>query len=262
MLAIIAGQGDLPKLIKDRTKGPSLVVALQGFAPNDIDVDLSFRLENLGALLIELSRAGVRDVCFAGAVRRTVIDPAQIDDLTKPLIPKLTEALLGGDDGALRAIFAIFEDAGFNVTAAHELIPDLLPPVGCQTKRKPDQDIDDEVRRASEVLNMVGHADIGQSCAVHRGQMLAIEGVFGTDWMLESLKVRPDSGGGIFFKAPKPGQDRRGDLPVISSQTVAKAADAGLDGIVIEEGGVMVLDMSNAIKEADKRNIFLWVKRS
>ena len=55
-------------------------------------------------------------------------------------------------------------------------------------------------------------ADIGQSCAVRSRQAVAVETVFGTDWMLETLIRRPDGQGGVMVKAPKTGQDRRADL--------------------------------------------------
>lgn len=66
--------------------------------------------------------------------------------------------------------------------------------------------------------------------------------------------------GGILFKAPKPGQERRVDLPVIGPATVAGAARAGLAGIVIEAGGVMVLDLPEVIAACDAAGLFLWVR--
>ncbi|MYF89777.1 MAG: LpxI family protein, partial [Boseongicola sp. SB0676_bin_33] len=77
-----------------------------------------------------------------------------------------------------------------------------------------------------------------------------------------SLDRRPDGSGGIFAKAPKPGQDRRVDLPTIGPGTATCVADAGLGGIVIEAGGVMVLDREESVQVADDAGIFLWVRQS
>lgn len=87
-----------------------------------------------------------------------------------------------------------------------------------------------------------------------------MEAALGTDWMLASLKARTDGPGGLFFKAPKPGQDNRVDLPTIGPDTVAAIVEAGLHGIVIEAGGVMVLDLDRTIAEADAARRFLWVR--
>ena len=64
----------------------------------------------------------------------------------------------------------------------------------------------------------------------------------------------------MLYKAPKPGQDWRADLPAIGVETVRKAAEAGLAGVVIAAGGVIVLDRDAVIREADARGLFLWAR--
>ena len=88
----------------------------------------------------------------------------------------------------------------------------------------------------------------------------------GTEWMLRGLaEVRTAMGDetrrGLLFKAPKPGQERRMDLPAIGPDTVRQAEAAGLKGIVIETGGVMVLDAAEVIRRADEAGMFLWVRQ-
>jgi DUF1009 family protein len=39
-----------------------------------------------------------------------------------------------------------------------------------------------------------------------------------------------------------------------------KAAEAGLDGIVIEAGGVILLDREQVIRVLDSMGMFLWVR--
>ena len=125
------------------------------------------------------------------------------------------------------------------------------------------------------VMAGIGPLDVGQSCVVQRRQVLAIEGKFGTDWMLASLQHRPgsrsdddvagaddpDARGGVFYKAAKPGQDRRIDLPVVGVDTIVGAKKARLDGVVVEENGVMVLDLAAVVRAADELGLFFWVRR-
>jgi DUF1009 family protein len=66
--------------------------------------------------------------------------------------------------------------------------------------------------------------------------------------------------GGVLVKAPKPAQDRRADLPAIGPGTVAGAARAGLAGIVVAAGGVMVLDLPATVAACDRAGLFLWVR--
>ncbi|MFY0691366.1 MAG: UDP-2,3-diacylglucosamine diphosphatase LpxI [Paracoccaceae bacterium] len=66
--------------------------------------------------------------------------------------------------------------------------------------------------------------------------------------------------GGLLVKMSKPGQDRRVDLPTIGPATIRLAALCGLDGVVIEAGGVMVLERAEVTRLADELGLFLWVR--
>lgn len=260
MLALIAGTGGLPDEVVAALSERPLICALEGFEPDNLTPDLTFPLEQLGSFIAEIKSRGVTQLCMAGAVRRPKVDPARIDAATMPLVPVLQQAILSGDDGALRAVIGIFEDAGLQVSAAHEIVPDLLPPLGCLTEAQPsDSDLAD-ADRAAGILRAMGAADIGQACVVLKRQALAVEGIFGTAWMLQSLTQRPDAGGGVLFKGPKPDQDRRVDLPAIGPDTVAESVAAGLTGIVIEKGGVMVLQRDQVIAECNRLGLFLTIR--
>ncbi len=260
MLALIAGMGALPKALSASQAEKPLVCSLEGFLPDGLSPDVVFRLEQLGTFLIDLKARGVHEVCFAGAIRRPQIDPAAIDADTMPLVPIISEAIGSGDDGALRAVMSLFEDQGFTIRSADELAPDLLPGVGVLGRHQVLEASEADAARAERLMETLSEEDVGQACIVANGQVLAIEAVFGTDWMLASMKNRPDGKGGIFYKSPKLGQDRRADLPLIGPDTAMACAEVGLNGIVIEAGGVMVLGRENLIARCDAAGLFLWVR--
>lgn len=255
MLALIAGTGDLPPAIVARLNVVPVVCALDGFVPS-VPVDVTFRLETLGSLLADLKTRGVTQICMAGAIQRPQIDPSMIDAATLPLVPVVMAALAQGDDGALRAVIGVFEAAGFVVKAAHEIAPDLLPQAGIATKATPLAVHRGDAGVGEAVVAQMGAADIGQACVICDGLAVATEGAAGTAAMLDSVTAT----GGILFKAPKPGQDRRADLPVIGLETVAQVVTAGLAGIVIEADGVMVLDYDGVCAALDAQGLFLWVR--
>lgn len=294
MLALIAGTGELPPALVARLDVRPLVCALDGFAP-ELPVDVPFRLENLGSFLQDLSARGVTQICMAGGVKRPQIDPAQIDAATMPLVPKIQAAIAQGDDGALRVVIALLEDAGFEVVAAHDIAPDLLPDAGVLTKARPDPWHHADAAEGEACVAALGAADQGQACIVRVGTVCAKEDAAGTDAMLARFCEPYDDGfpddpltfltqlgsdaidavskllngeddqpvtadDGILFKAPKPGQDRRADLPLIGPNTAMNAAEAGLAGIVIEAGGVMVLDLPAVRTMLDGQGMFLWVR--
>lgn len=259
MLALICGTGYLPFAVATAQTTPPLVCALDGFAPANLAADITFRLEHLGTLLQDLRARGVTDICLCGAIRRPQIDPARIDAATAPLIPVLRAAMARGDDGALRAVIGVFEDAGFAIRGIEDLAPGILPAAGTPTQAKPRRETRADVDIAQRALATMGAEDEGQACIVRLGVVEATETRAGTDAMLRDHATR-NLRQGILFKAPKPGQDRRADLPTIGPQTARNAVAAGLDGIVIEAGGVIVIDRPVIIRILDAAGLFLWVR--
>jgi DUF1009 family protein len=271
-LALVAGRGAVPGRVLAACEAAGRAVTVCGVTGFDAELprnDRPVRLETLGSLIAALRDAGVGEVCLCGAVQRPAIDPAAIDAATRPLLERLQGALVaGGDDAALRMLVGVFEEAGLRVLGAHDLAPDLLPPEGVPTRARPGPAHAPDAGRGAAVLAALGRADLGQACVVRAGQVIAVEALPGTDWMLQSLAATPPdlpsdlARGGLLYKAPKPGQDRRVDLPAIGPRTIAGAARAGLDGIVIEAGGVMVVDLPATVAAADAAGLFLWVRRA
>lgn len=268
MLALIAGRGQLPEEVV-QAYPECVICSMDGFAP-DISgrgPDIVFRVERLVPFMMELGKRGITDVCFAGAVLRPALDPSVFDPQTASMAPRFLQAMQGGDDATLRFVLDLFEEFEFTVRAAHELVPDLIPGSGVLGTVEPDPVAKQDAERGAEVLRIIADADVGQGCVVQQGQVLAVEALPGTDWMLRNLAAasfpaRPDAarGKGLFMKAPKQGQDRRIDLPTIGPGTVDLVAAANLGGIVIEAGGVIVLSRAEVISACDDAGIFLWVR--
>lgn len=260
MIVVIAGQGALPEVVV-RALGdrPHQIYALEGFAPETLAAT-PVRIEHVGSFIAQLVAQGADQICFAGRVARPPLDPSAIDAATMPLVPRMMQALGAGDDAALRTLLSFFEEAGITPVAAQDLVPDLVLPAGVVCGTPSPRDTKD-LARARAVHAALSGADVGQGVVVAAGQVLAVEALPGTDWMLRSLRdqgyARPD--GGLFFKAPKIGQDRRVDLPTIGVATIKGVAAAGLSGLVIEADGVLVLDQPAVLEAAQEAGLFLWV---
>lgn len=299
MLGLIAGSGDLPRHVAAQCASAPVVAAIKGFDPNDLTPNMCISFETLGSDLEALRAWGVKQVCFVGGVRRPQIDVAQIDELTMPLIERIKLGLAQGDDAALRVIVSVFEDAGFEVLGASQVAPDLVATAGFLTDAKPTDADRLDAERGAEIIAAMGQVDVGQACVVASGQALAIEALPGTDWMLRSLTVpvparvgetgtmiddflggaadwlsatpNPEPTrqrdpslppGGILVKAPKPGQSLLVDMPTVGPETVDAAAIAGLRGIVVAAGQVLMLEREELISRANAAGLFLWAREA
>ena len=92
-----------------------------------------------------------------------------------------------------------------------------------------------DIARAKEVVRELGRLDIGQGAVVCNQLVLALEAVEGTDAMLArcldittDLRGTPEARRGVLVKMPKPGQEKRVDLPTIGTQTVERRKCYGL----------------------------------
>lgn len=120
--------------------------------------------------------------------------------------------------------------------------------------------------RAAAIVEGLGGLDLGQGAVVAQGLCIAVETLPGTGAMLDfvadhrDMRPRPNGPRGVFWKAPKPGQDRRIDLPTIGPDTVDQAARAGLAGIAWQAGGVILLEREDAVERARAAGVFLWAR--
>lgn len=297
-IALIAGTGGLPPHIAGSLMAQGrvpIICEMCGF-PSQVKGEftrLPFRIETLGSFLKTLTSLGVTEVCMAGAVKRPDVDPSAIDADTAPLVQRLSAAIAMGDDGTLREIIAIFEEHGFTVLGAHQIAPDLLPIYGVQTQVAPP-DLSQDLAAAQMALTSMGQADMGQAMLLRGGAVIAredargtaamlqdfsdplrdtsgsssavdifgvVEGVVGgvADWLSGTDDNRAPGAGAILYKAPKPNQSLLADMPMIGPDTAMQAAEAGLAGIVVPEGRVLVLDLSQVVAILNAQGMFLWV---
>jgi UDP-2,3-diacylglucosamine hydrolase len=180
----------------------------------------------------------------------------------------------GGDDNLLRGVVRFLEANGFPVRGVGEVAPNLMAPRGALTARSMSAATRRDMEHGFEVIRSLGPLDVGQAAVVAQGRVLAIEAAEGTDAMLRRVKALRRPGllgrvvrhgrpaiaercGGVLVKAPKPGQDFRVDLPVVGAGTVTLAAAAGLDGIAVQAGGVLVVERALAVSHAESLGLFL-----
>jgi hypothetical protein len=119
-----------------------------------------------------------------------------------------------------------------------------------------------DITRGIAVTRALGSVDVGQSCVVAAGVVVAVEAVEGTDAMLSRCGALLDAmemtrPAGVLVKSVKPGQDRRADLPTIGPETIRGAADAGLAGIAYDASGTIVAERETCIAQANEYGLFL-----
>lgn len=263
-LGIIAGAGDLPVRLAVAAQAAGrnpFVVALRGAAePGDFAPWQHLALEpaQVGRVTTALRQAGCAEIVLAGRIERPSFARLKPDWQGIRLLPRVVAAAREGDDALLRALIGFLEEEGFRVVGAEEVLVDLLAPEGALGRLEPGPDDWRDIVRAVRVVRALGALDVGQAAVVRDGLVLGVEAAEGTDALLERCRLlQPEGSGGVLVKLPKPGQERRVDLPTIGRATVARAAAARLRGIALAAGQALVLDRAEVAAAADVAGIFV-----
>jgi len=220
------------------------------------------RLGQLGHLIGALRKAGCVDLVIIGTLRRPNIWKSGIDLGFFRHLPTIIGLTRGGDDSVLSRVVRFFEGQGFRVCGAHEIAPSLVAPGGPLGGVAPEAEALGDIARGFALLAALAPFDVGQSAVVARGHVLAVEAAEGTDAMLRRCVDLRQWGGrkrsGVLIKAPKQGQEMRVDMPVIGPRTVELAANAGLAGIAVASGNVMIIEQAEMMAVADRHGVFVF----
>lgn len=267
-LGVIACGGAMPLTVCEAAVAQGRRVHVVGFTGHADPRIATFphdwvRLGQLGHLIGALRKAGCEDVVIIGTLRRPNIWKSGIDlgfFRHLPTILSLTRE--GGDDSLLKRVVRFFEGQGFRVRGAHEIAPSLVAPSGPLGSIAPEPEAEGDIARGFALLAALAPFDVGQSAVVARGHVLAVEAAEGTDAMLKRCAELKQWGGrrraGVLVKAPKHGQEMRVDMPVIGPRTVELAAAAGLAGIAVASGKVMIAEQAEMIDLADRQGVFVF----
>jgi DUF1009 family protein len=270
-LAVVAAGGGVPFEVAAAASAAGrrvLVVALEG----EVDPRLSqFPLERvkwgqIGRIESLVTQAGARELVFIGSVdKRPDFSSIGVDFGTLKLMPFILRSMIGGDDTVLGNIVGFFEQRGIRVVGAHEVAPSLVATAGQVAGSRISGAAMEEVRTAMEAARAIGALDIGQAAVAIGRRVVALEAAEGTDAMVERVAGLRQSGrakwsgrAGVLAKRSKPQQDLRVDMPAIGPRTVAAVAAAGLAGIAIEAGRVLIADRAGTVSEAERTGTFIF----
>src|SRR5271169_5963877 len=269
-VAIICGGGSFPGAVAEavarRGRRP-VMLAFRGWADPKIVERYPHHWIAIGQLgrILRLAHAErCRDVVFIGTLLRPPLREIRLDWQTIRLMPRIVRSFRGGDNQLLTEMAGVAADAGLRVVGVDEVAPEIMVPEGMLGHYQPSERDRADIARALELIAALGPFDVGQAAVVADNNVLAVEAAEGTDNLLLRIadlrrqgRVVTPPGVGVLVKAPKPGQDRRFDLPAIGRQTVENVARAGLAGLAVAAGGTIIAEVPDVIATADRAKIFL-----
>jgi UDP-2,3-diacylglucosamine hydrolase len=269
-IALICGGGAFPGAVAEAIAQRGLrpvMFGIRGWADPKVVERHAHHWIALGqsGRFLRLARGeGCREGLFIGTLLRPPISQIRLDWHTIRMMPRIVRTFRGGDDRLLSGIARLLEGEGVRIIGVADVAPEIVVPEGVLGRHQPSARDRADIARALQMIAALGPFDVGQAAVIAHNHVLAVEASEGTDNMLNRLvelraqrRVTAPPGTGVLVKAPKPGQDRRFDLPAIGPQTVASVARAGLGGIAVTAGSAIIAEPAEMIAAADRAGLFL-----
>jgi DUF1009 family protein len=262
-LGILAGGGPLPGNLIEACKKSGrdyFVLAFEGQADPDVIGEAPQAWVRLGAVEEAIGRLRAEqceELVLAGPVQRPSLAELRPDRRAARFLAR--GLLSKGDNGLLGAVVCTLEEEeGFRVVGADTILADLRAGAGPFGRHAPTPDDEADIARGVDVVYQIGLLDIGQAAVIREGFVLGVEAAEGTEALLNRCgSLQGENRGGVLVKLPKPGQEKRADLPTIGPRTVAGAIDASLAGIAVAAGATLIIEPARVVADADAAGLFV-----
>ena len=265
-LGLIAGEGVFPLLVARgaRAAGRRVVcAAFAGHAWADLRAECDefhwVGVLRLGQWARRLRRAGAREAIMVGRVAkgqiydrwryfRYIPDWRGVRAFWRVRRDRRPMAILG-------AVMTELGSAGITLIDSTKYCPEHLVTPGVLTRRRPSDAQWADVRFGWSICQTVSRLDIGQSIAVVRNDVIAVEAVEGTDAMIERAGRLCPVGGWTLIKVSNTRQDLRVDVPTVGTTTIERLAAARAGCLVLEPGKTIMLERQKVLELADRHRI-------
>jgi DUF1009 family protein len=262
-LGLIAGNGVFPIEIAGAARRRGIrIVAVAHLDETDralealCDKVTWIRVGELEKMIEAFKAGGVTEAAMVGGISRARLQRGFAPDARG--IAMLQRIGRFSDDAVLRGLAAELESEGIRVIdPVPPLIPEALARPGIEAGPEPTPEQLDDLALAFGIIRALGGFDIGQTVAVLRGVVAAIEAVEGTDAAL-TRAAELCGRGLVVAKAAKPGQDLRFDRPAIGPGTIELLSRIGAAVVGVEAGRALILERDRTIDLARERGVSVY----
>jgi DUF1009 family protein len=260
LCAIIAGAGSFPLHVAQEAKRQGLkvvAIGIQGWVDSTlsrhVDVYEEVAMGQLGHLIARLKAHHAQRAVMAGKVTKEVLFDSRVrfDADALEAIGQIKEfsvnALLG-------AIAKRLSGEGIALLDSSTFLKRNLCPPGVLTRREPTGGEQEDIRVGTQAARQLALLDIGQTVAVKRRVIVAVEALEGTD---ATIKRAGQVAGAdlVVVKMASPTQDMRFDLPILGPQTIAVAVASGVRCVAVEAHKTLLLEKDVLLAQADEANL-------
>ena len=264
MIGLIFGETDFPKEILKQIKKIKKNYLIIDLTKNKIfKKDKNFHTASVGQIskiINILKNHNCKKIIFAGKVKKPNFSKLKLDFKGIYYMPRIITASKIGDAAILKEIINIFKKEKIVTLSSLFYTPKLSLKKGTHTKLKPTNKDKKDIKKAISFLSKINSHNFSQGVVVRNDKVLIVEGIRGTQQMLNETKKQQQFLSGVLVKLPKKKQDLRIDLPTVGYKTLTQCKLSGIKGIVLKSKQNIFLEKKKCINFANKYKMFITVK--
>ncbi len=264
-IGLIAGSGQLPLIFAKsaKEKGKDLTVfgintffGLKSITDKKIEKYAPVRWISFGkaqTLINLMKEEGIKDVVMLGKIEHILLITSffQLDERAKKFFSSLKDKRA---KTILEGVIKELEKEGFNFIDPSPYLSSILVSEGLIGSLKPDEKMLKDAEFGLKIAKEIADLDIGQTVVVKDGNVVAVEGIEGTDRCIK--RAGKLAGKGIIVcKAARKNQDMRYDVPVIGPNTLKSMKKAGAKMLAVEAGKTYIVEKERFKELADSYGI-------
>lgn len=270
VIGLIAGEGRLPFLVAAGAKKAGLRVICVGLRDNaqkclanEVDVFYPVAIARPGSWIRKLKKHSVTRAVMVGRVAKgRIFTPWRIlrylpDWRAFRIYYRRLRGKNKLNESVLAAIADELASGGIVLENSTMYCKEHLATEGVMTLGPLRQSVQDDIEFGWQMVKKLAEMGIGQALAVKEKEVVAVEAIEGTAEMIERAGRFCKSGGWTLFKASRPNQDMRFDVPCVGPDTIRSLSKNGGKCLVVEAGKTIIIDKPETIKLADELGITL-----
>lgn len=265
-IGLIAFSGELPEMTLRGMQAQGYRVACLGIRgmcdPRLKEISDKFSYAgalHLGKWLRKLRSWGCADAVLIGKFHKTnLFHPIRLlrMGLDWPTIRLWLSLKHNRGDGAILTTLAdTMQSKGVRLMDQTTFIEKAIADEGVMTKLQPTESQWADIAYGWGKVQEISRLDIGQSIAVNRGMVIAVEAIEGTDRMILRAGELCRKGGWTMLKGAHEHHDMRIDVPTVGQRTIQHLYEHGAKCLVLQTGKVIMAEKSQLIELADELGI-------
>ncbi|GAB6073003.1 UDP-2,3-diacylglucosamine diphosphatase LpxI [Venenivibrio stagnispumantis] len=254
-IGLIAGSGELPITFAKNCNDVT-IFAIKSSADKDIEkygktIWLPFGQAQY--LINSLKENNIKKLVMLGKIehKSIILNFHKFDKRAKDFLSKLKDKRA---KTILTGIIKELEKEGFEFIDPTPYLKDLLIEENFIIDNGITEEIKKDIQFGIKIAKEIANLDIGQTVVVKEGNIIAVEGIEGTDQCI--LRAGELAGENcVVCKTARKNQDMRYDVPVIGIKTLESMKKIKAKALAVEAGKCYLLNKEKFIETANKYKI-------